>query len=40
MDMPFSLLLDLVAVEQIKMEGAEYQMTDAEEEADFFRVLG
>lgn len=40
LDMPFSQLLDLIAVQQIKEEGAEYRLSDREEEADFRRLFG
>ena len=36
---PFSLLLDLIAVEQIKNEGAEQKLSAQDEEAEFFRLL-
>jgi len=39
MIIPLSLLLDLIAVHQIKEEGFEYKLTRAEEEEDFFRLL-
>lgn len=37
--MPLVQLLDLIAIQQIKEEGAQYKMTDAEEYDDFRRVL-
>jgi len=40
MAIPISLLLDLIAVYQIKEEGFDYKLSQAEEEADFFRIMG
>lgn len=37
--MPLTLLLDLIAIYQIKEEGFDYRLTQAEEEAEFLRLL-
>lgn len=39
MSIPFSYLLDLIAVEQIKNENAEQKPTAQDEENEFFRLL-
>lgn len=39
LSIPFSLLLDLIAVEQIKVEGLERKHTAAEEDAELMHVL-
>lgn len=36
---PFCLLLDLIAVEQIKLEGAKRQPSEEEETAAFLQLL-
>lgn len=37
--MPLSELLDLIAVEQIKSEGAQQKLTQEEEQDEFMRLL-
>ena len=39
LSIPFSLLLDLIAIEQIKNEGAHRKASEADEEEEFFRLL-
>lgn len=39
LDLPFSLLLDLIAVHQIKTEGAEQRPTREDEAREFLRLL-
>lgn len=39
LSIPFSQLLDLIAVEQIKNEGAEQKLTKEDEEAEFMHLL-
>ena len=39
MSIPFGLLQDLVAIHQIKVEGAERVLTQEEEQDEFFRLL-
>lgn len=39
LSIPYSQLLDLIAVHQIKQEGAEAKPTEAEEMDDFMRLL-
>lgn len=39
LSIPFSYLLDLIAVEQIKNEGAQQKATAQDEQEDFFRLL-
>lgn len=37
--MPFGELLDLIAIEQIKKEGAIYKKSISEEETDFWKAM-
>lgn len=39
LDLPLGLLLDLIAVQQIKQEGAKQKRTALDEEAEFLRLL-
>lgn len=39
MNIRFGELLDLIAIEQIKCEGASRKKTDAEEEDEFLKML-
>lgn len=39
LSIPFSCLLDLIAVEQIKNEGAEIKPTFTDEQDEFIRLL-
>lgn len=39
MSIPFGLLQDLIAIQQIKVEGAERVLTQEEEQDEFFRLL-
>lgn len=39
LSIPYSQLLDLIAVHQIKQEGAEAKPTEAEEIDDFMRLM-
>ena len=39
MSVPFGLLQDLVAIHQIKVEGAERVLTQEDEQDEFFRLL-
>ncbi|MGN0134731.1 MAG: hypothetical protein ACI4AO_08385 [Anaerotignum sp.] len=38
-DLPFGELCDLIAVEQIKTEGAKAKKTKGQEEAEFWRLM-
>ena len=39
-NIPFGELCDLIAIEQVKNEGAKLKKTKSEEEADFWRLMG
>lgn len=39
LSVPLSILLDLIAVQQIKLEGAERKRTEQDEQDDFFALL-
>ena len=39
LSVPFSLLMDLVAIHQIKVEGAERVLTAEEEQDEFMRLM-
>lgn len=39
LSIPFAQLLNLIAIEQIKNEGAERKLTAAEEENEFMKLL-
>lgn len=39
LSIPFSQLLDLIAIEQIKHEGATAKLSEQEEDAEVFRLL-
>ena len=39
LDLPLSVLLDLIAVHQIKTEGAEHKLTKEDEAQAFMRLL-
>lgn len=39
MDIPVGLLLDLIAVQQIKEEGAKQKQVVRDQEGEFFRLL-
>ena len=39
LSIPFSCLLDLIAVEQIKNEGAELKLSPQDEQDEFMRLL-
>lgn len=39
MDIPVGLLLDLIAVQQIKEEGAKQERVVRDQEGEFFRLL-
>lgn len=39
MSIPFGLLQDLIAIHQIKVEGAERILTQKEEQDEFFQLL-